>query len=84
MRVPNELTDPGRVERRSEPALEKRMEDGFFAVTEQMIAQRASVESGYERLDKSIHALSGSLARLERKLDRVLALSVESRGRSRQ
>jgi hypothetical protein len=84
MRVRDELTEPDRVERRSEPALEKRMEDGFFAVTEQMIEQRASVESGYERLDKGIHALSGSLARLERKLDRVLALSVESRGRSRQ
>jgi hypothetical protein len=84
MRVRDDLADAGRVERTSEPALEKRMEDGFFAVTEQMIEQRASVESGYERLDKSIHALSGSLARLERKLDRVLALSVESRGRSRQ
>ena len=103
MRVRNELTDPGRVERRFEPAdapptpagthlnspaarfeaLESRMEGGFFAVTEQMIEQRASVEAGYERLDKSLHALSGSLARLERKLDRVLALSVESRGRSR-
>jgi hypothetical protein len=65
-------------------ALEQRMEHGFFTVTEQMIEQRASVESGYERLDKSLHALGGSLARLERKLDRVLALSVESRGRSRQ
>ena len=61
--------------------LEKRMENGFFAVTEQMIEQRAGVESGYERLDKSLHALSSGLARLERKLDRVLALSVESRAR---
>jgi hypothetical protein len=62
-------------------ALEKRMEDGFFAVTEQMIEQRASVEAGYERLDKCLHALSAGIARLERKLDRILALSVESRGR---
>ncbi len=62
-------------------SLEKRMEDGFFAVTEQLIEQRASVEAGYERLDKCLHALSGGLARLERKLDRILALSVESRGR---
>ena len=37
-----------------------------------------------ERVDKSLHALGGSLARLERKLDRILALSVESRGRNRQ
>ena len=63
--------------------LEKRMEDGFFAIIEQMIEQRASVEAGYERLDKNLHALSSGLARLERRLDRVLALSVESRGRSR-
>jgi hypothetical protein len=37
-----------------------------------------------EKLEKSLHALSGNLARLERKLDRILALSVESRGRNRQ
>jgi hypothetical protein len=61
--------------------LEKRIEDGFFAITEQMIELRAGVESDHERLDKSLHALSSGLARLERKLDRILALSVESRGR---
>lgn len=37
-----------------------------------------------DRIDKSVHALNGNLARLERKLDRILALSVESRGRNRQ
>jgi hypothetical protein len=64
--------------------VENRLEDGFAGVTEQLVEQRAYTEFGYERLDKSLHALSGGLARLERKLDRVLALSVESRGRNRQ
>ena len=36
-----------------------------------------------DRLDKGMHALSGSLARLERKLDRILALSVEARNKGR-
>ena len=64
--------------------LEKRLEDGFEGVTEQFVNLRACTEFGNERLDKSLHALSGGLSRLERKLDRILALSVESRGRNRQ
>jgi chromosome segregation ATPase len=62
----------------------EQVEGGFAAVTEQLVEQRAYTEFGYERLDKSLHALSGGLSRLERKLDRILALSVESRGRNRQ
>jgi hypothetical protein len=64
--------------------VERRIEDGFAAVTQQLVEQRAYTEFGYERLDKTLHALGGGLARLERKLDRILALSVESRGRNHQ
>lgn len=74
--------------------VDKRLEDGFAAVTEQLVEQRAYTEfsyerlqmamaGGYDRLEKSIHSLSGGVARLERKLDRVLALTVESRSRNR-
>ena len=62
----------------------EQVEGGFAAVTEQLVEQRAYTEFGYDRLDKTLHALGGGLARLERKLDRILALSVESRGRNRQ
>lgn len=41
------------------------------------------IEKRFEQVDKSLQALGGGLARLERKLDRILALSVESRGRNR-
>lgn len=64
--------------------LEKRLHDGLAAVTEQLVEQRVDTQCGYTRLDQSLHGLSGGLARLERKLDRVLALSVESRARNRQ
>jgi predicted nuclease with TOPRIM domain len=40
------------------------------------------IEKRFEQVDKSLHALNGGIARLERKLDRILALSVESRGRN--
>ena len=42
------------------------------------------IEKRFEQVDKSLQALGGGLARLERKLDRILALSVESRGRNHQ
>ena len=41
------------------------------------------IEKRFEQVVKSLHALSGGISRLERKLDRILALSVESRGRNR-
>jgi hypothetical protein len=75
MTVRNELTDLGRVERRFEPAGAPPTPAGTHL---------NAPAARFEALEKSLHALSGSLARLERKLDRVLALSVESRGRSRQ
>jgi predicted nuclease with TOPRIM domain len=61
----------------------EQVEGGFAAVTKQLVEQRAYTEFGYDRLDKTLHALGGGLARLERKLDRILALGVESRGRNR-
>jgi hypothetical protein len=64
--------------------IDERIDRGFAAVTEQLVEQRSYTEFGYERLDKTLHALGGGLARLERKLDRILALSVESRGRNHQ
>lgn len=42
---------------------------------------RACTELNYERLDQGLHAVSGGIARLERKLDRILAIVVESRAR---
>ena len=50
---------------------------------EQFVEQRSSVEPGYERLDKALHALGGGITRLERKLDRILALVTEARVRNR-
>jgi hypothetical protein len=64
--------------------LETRLRDGLATVTGQLVEQRVDTQFGYTRLDQCLHALSGGLARLERKLDRVLALSVESRARNRQ
>jgi hypothetical protein len=64
--------------------LETRLREGLAAVGEQLVEQRVDTQVGYTRLDQSLHALSGGLARLERKLDRVLALCVESRARNRQ
>lgn len=61
--------------------IEDRMVDGFRAVGEQFADERACTEGGYDRLDKALRALSGGITRLERKLDRMLALIVESRGR---
>ncbi len=58
-----------------------RVEDGFAAVTAQIAELRAATDCDSERLDKGFHGLSACLARLERKLDRVLALSTESRAR---
>jgi hypothetical protein len=69
-----------RVERRCD-AIERRIDDGAMAVSNQFAELRAYTEFGYERLDKALNGLSGGIARLERKLDRILALSVESRGR---
>jgi hypothetical protein len=61
--------------------IERRMEEGLHATTEQFVEMRAYIEYGYDRLDKALLALSSGITRLERKLDRILALSVEARVR---
>jgi hypothetical protein len=61
--------------------IERRMDEGIHATTEQFVEMRAHIEFGYDRLDKALRALSSGITRLERKLDRILALSVEARGR---
>jgi uncharacterized protein Yka (UPF0111/DUF47 family) len=50
---------------------------------EQIDQRFEQIEKRFEHVDKSLYALSGGIARIERKLDRILALSVESRGRNR-
>ena len=62
---------------------ERRLDRAMETATEQFIEQRSYTEFAYDRLDKALNALSGGITRLERKLDRLLALVVESRGRSR-
>jgi prefoldin subunit 5 len=49
---------------------------------EQIDQRFEQIEKRFEQVDKNLHALNGGIARLERKLDRILALSVESRGRN--
>ncbi len=58
------------------------IEERFADLTEQIADQREWTQLGYERLDKALSALSAGLVRLERKLDRVLALTIESRRRT--
>ena len=53
------------------------------ALGEETTERFEQIEKRFEQVDKSLHALSGGISRLERKLDRILALSVESRGRNR-
>lgn len=58
--------------------VDRRLDEAFVEITQQFVEQRTSVEFGYERLDKAVQTLHAGIARLERKLDRILALSVES------
>jgi hypothetical protein len=61
-----------------------RREDTSATAADPPPHERAAMEYGHDRLEKAIHALSAGVARLERKLDRILALSVESaRARNR-
>ncbi len=62
---------------------ETEIEDRLGPAIEQPVDQPESTQSGYERLEKGLSAVSAGLVRLERKLDRILALSIESRGRNR-
>jgi hypothetical protein len=63
--------------------VDRRLDESFSAITQQFVEQRAYTDYAYERLDRADHSLSAGIARLERKLDRILALVVESRTRLR-
>lgn len=62
--------------------VDRRLDEAFVEITQQFVEQRTYVEFGYERLDKAVQTLHAGIARLERKLDRILALSVESARRA--
>jgi hypothetical protein len=61
----------------------EQMESDVEMSDEQFVEQRSSSEAGHERLERVLHALGGGIARLERKLDRILALVTEARVRNR-
>ena len=63
--------------------VDRRLDESFAAITQQFVEQRAYTDFAYERLDRADHTLSAGIARLERKLDRILALVVESQARRR-
>jgi hypothetical protein len=63
--------------------IDRRLDESFAAITQQFVEQRAYTDFAYERLDRADHSLSAGITRLERKLDRILALVVESRTRQR-
>ena len=63
--------------------IDRRLDESFAAITQQFVEQRAYTDFAYERLDRADRSLSAGIARLERKLDRILALVVESRTRFR-
>ncbi len=62
---------------------DQQLDESFAAITQQFVEQRAYTDFAYERLDKAIQPLAAGIARLERKLDRILALVVESQSRRR-
>ena len=61
--------------------IDRRLNESFAAITQQFVEQRAYTDFAYERLDRADQSLSAGISRLERKLDRILALVVESRAR---
>ena len=63
--------------------IDRRFEEGSESMSQQLSEQRAYTEFACERIDKAFHSVSAGIARLERKLDRILALATESRGRQR-
>lgn len=58
--------------------IDRRLDESFAAITQQFVEQRAYTDFSYERLDRADQSLSAGISRLERKLDRILALVVES------
>ena len=65
----------------SEEALREEMLERFNQVERRLDDAVASLTD--PRLEKVSTALSAGITRLERKLDRILALVVEARGRNR-
>lgn len=63
--------------------VDRRLDESFAAITQQFVEQRAYTDFAYERLDRADQTLSAGITRLERKLDRILALVVESQARRR-
>jgi len=63
--------------------VDRRLDESFAAITQQFVEQRAYTDFAYERLDRADQSLNAGITRLERKLDRILALIVESRTRLR-
>jgi len=63
--------------------VDRRLDESFAAITQQFVEQRAYTDFAYERLDRADQTLSAGITRLERKLDRILALVVESGARRR-
>jgi hypothetical protein len=63
--------------------IDRRLDESFAAITQQFVEQRAYTDFAYERLDRADQSLNAGIARLERKLDRILALVVESQARRR-
>jgi hypothetical protein len=56
-----------------------RIEDGLTTPTDVLHEQSSDADCWHQRLDKQLQSIAAGIARLERKLDRILALSVESR-----
>jgi hypothetical protein len=65
---------------RAAPALDETV----AALLEQLAGHRAAIASACDRFGNDVHTLGAGIARLERKLDRILAVSLDLRGRNRQ
>lgn len=66
------------LERAAEPP-ENAIGDGY----DNFVNERSSTQLAHERLDKALNALSAGIVRIERKLDRILAMVTEARVRNR-
>ena len=55
------------------------MEESRGPAAEAVDEPFSDIDGWHQRLDKQLQSISAGIARLERKLDRILALSVESR-----
>lgn len=63
--------------------VDRRLDESFAAITQQFSEQRAYTDFAYERLEKADQTLTAGITRVERKLDRILAVIVESQVRRR-